>query len=162
MTSSDGILDGLLLLASVGCGLNGGFFFAFSVVVMRALGKRPATEGIAAMQTINVVVLNPWFLGAFFGTAVLCIAAIVWAALDWAGWRSAWMLAGGVLYLVGTIWVTMRFNVPRNDALARATPSGADGAALWGDYLETWTAWNHVRTAAAILASCSFGVALLG
>jgi uncharacterized membrane protein len=161
MTFGDGLLDGLVLLASAGCGLNGGFFFAFSVVVMRALGGRPPPEGIAAMQAINVVVLNPWFLGAFFGTAVLCIAAIARAALDWAAWRSAWMIAGGLSYLVGTIGVTMRFNVPRNDALARAMPSGADGAALWAGYLDAWTAWNHVRTAAAVLASLLFGIALL-
>ena len=37
-TSADSLFHGLGLLASLGCGLNGGFFFAFSVVVMRALG----------------------------------------------------------------------------------------------------------------------------
>jgi uncharacterized membrane protein len=71
------------LLASLGCGLNGGFFFAFSVVVMRALAERPAAEGIAVMQCINVVVLNRWFLGIFFGTGVLCLAAIILAVGSW-------------------------------------------------------------------------------
>ena len=159
-TSADSLFHGLGLLASLGCGLNGGFFFAFSVVVMRALAERPAPEGIAVMQRINVVVLNRWFLGVFFGTAVLCLAAIILAALSWAELRSAWLIAGSVLYLVGTILVTMRFNVPRNEALKRVAPSSAEAASLWADYLVTWTAWNHVRAAAAFLASACFGIGL--
>jgi hypothetical protein len=63
LTSADTMFHDLALLASLGCGLNGGFFFAFSVVVMRALAERPVPEGIAVMQCINVVVLNRWFLG---------------------------------------------------------------------------------------------------
>jgi uncharacterized membrane protein len=160
LTSVDTVFTGLALLASVGCGLNSGFFFAFSVVVMRALAKRPAPEGIAVMQCINVVVLNRWFLGVFFGTAVLCLAAIILAASRWGESRAAWLLAGGVLYLVGTILATMRFNVPRNEALKRVAPSSAEAASLWADYLVTWTAWNHVRAAAALLASACFGIGL--
>lgn len=151
----------LSLLASLGSGLIGGFFFAFSVVVMRALARRPAPEAIAAMQAINVVVLNGWFLGAFFGTAVICLCAILLAALTWSGQTSAWLLIGGLLYLVGTIGVTMRFNVPRNEALKRAAPTSSEGEALWADYLVTWNAWNHVRALAAILAAACFGMALL-
>jgi uncharacterized membrane protein len=159
-TGHDPLLEVLALLATVGCGLNGGFFFAFSVVVMRALGKRPAPEAIAAMQEINVVVLNRWFFGAFFGTAVLCLAAIVVAAIRWGDHAAPWLLGGGLMYLAGTIWVTMQFNVPRNEALKRVSPSDADGARLWNDYLVTWTAWNHVRAAAAVLAAACFGMAL--
>ena len=160
MTSADSLFQGLALLASLGCGLNGGFFFAFSVVVMRALAQRPAPEGIAAMQSINVVVLNPWFLGLFFGTAGLCVVAAILGSLNWSEPRAAWWLAGSVLYLVGTILVTMRFNVPRNQALKRAAPSSDEAASLWADYLVTWTSWNHVRTAAASLASACFAIGL--
>ncbi len=139
----------------------GGFFFAFSVVVMRALARRPAPESIATMQSINAVVLNAWFLGVFFGTAVICIVAIALAALNRIEHAAPWLLTGGLLYLVGTIWVTMRFNVPRNEALKRMSPSSGEGTTVWADYLVTWTAWNHVRAVAAILATACFGIALL-
>ncbi len=154
------ILRCLALLASLGSGLIGGFFFAFSVVVMRALAKRPVPEAIATMQTINVVVLNAWFLGAFFGTAVISVAALIVSTLTWGQPQAAWLLAGALLYLVGTILVTMRFNVPRNEALKRLSPGSAEGATLWKDYLASWTAWNHVRTGAALVAAACFGVAL--
>jgi uncharacterized membrane protein len=63
-------LDLLTLVAALACGLAAGFFFAFSICVMQALGKIPAPQGIAAMQSVNVVVLNPWFLTVFMGMAV--------------------------------------------------------------------------------------------
>jgi uncharacterized membrane protein len=158
------VVDRLLFVmtfASVlGCGLISGFFFAFSILVMRALGNLPPAHGIAAMQSINVVVINPWFLASFFGTAVICVFAIVASILRWHDQRALYWLIGGILYLVGTVLVTGLFNVPRNNALAALEPDGSDAARLWTDYLSSWTAWNHVRTAAAFLAAILFAIAL--
>jgi uncharacterized membrane protein len=33
---------------------------------MKSLVKLPPTQGIAAMQSINVVVINRWFMSVFF------------------------------------------------------------------------------------------------
>ncbi len=41
------------------------------------------------------------------------------------------LLLGSLLYLVGTIGVTMVFNIPLNNALAAARPETAEAAALW-------------------------------
>jgi uncharacterized membrane protein len=65
----DGCPRVLTLTSAVGAGLVAGIFFAFSSFVMKALDRLPPAQGIAAMQSINVAVLNPWFLGAFLGTA---------------------------------------------------------------------------------------------
>lgn len=54
------MLDVLALVAAVGSALIGGAFFAFSSFVMGALGKLPPAQGVAAMQSINVVVINPF------------------------------------------------------------------------------------------------------
>ena len=67
----------LLLLCAIGAGLIGGVFFAFSAFVMKALARLPAREAVAAMNAINVAVVNALFLGVFLGTAVLCAAAAV-------------------------------------------------------------------------------------
>ncbi len=40
----------------LGSALVGGVFFAFSSFVMKALARVPSPEGIAAMQSINVVI----------------------------------------------------------------------------------------------------------
>jgi uncharacterized membrane protein len=150
----------LTLVSALGSGLMAGVFFAFSAFVMGALARLPAAQGIAAMQSINVVVLNPLFLGAFVGTGLACLVLSVVAVVSWDRPGTANLVAGAVIYLFGTIGVTRMFNVPRNDALARVDPLSIDGATLWADYVASWTAWNHVRTAAALLAAASLTLAL--
>jgi uncharacterized membrane protein len=150
----------LTLAAALGCGLVAGVFFAFSAFVMRALTRLPPEAGIAAMQSINVVVLGSWFMVAFLGTAAVCTAALVVAVLRWREPGAVQLLAGAVLYLGGSLLVTIRFNVPRNEALAAVSPGDPEAARLWAGYLAGWTAWNHVRTVAALGAAASFGMAL--
>lgn len=145
-------------VAALGSALVAGLFFVFSIAIMKALGALPPPQGIAAMQSINVVIVNPWFLVAFFGTAVVGVVA---AVAGWGGAGGAWALAGAVVYVVGSLLATMVFNVPMNNALARAAASSPEGAALWSDYLVRWTAWNHVRTVASLAATGCFIAALV-
>lgn len=63
---------GLIVGSALGCGVAGGAFFAFSTFIMRALARLPAPQGIAAMQSINVVVITPLFMMALFGTGAAC------------------------------------------------------------------------------------------
>jgi len=157
----DGLLFPLTLLSALGCGLIAGAFFAFSTFVMQALGRLPPPQGIAAMQSINIVVINPWFLGVFLGTAVVCVLLAVSALLIWSEPAAIYLLVGSVLYFAGTFLVTMVFNVPLNKALAVADPASAEGANLWSKYLVSWTAWNHLRAGAALIAMASFILAQL-
>jgi len=153
------MLDFVTLVSAAGSALIAGSFFAFSTFVMSALGKIPPPQGIAAMQSINIVVINPWFMTPFVGTAVLCVVVAVASLVRWHDPGAGYLLLGAVLYVVGTFLVTMVFNVPRNDALAKVTPASEEAAKLWVAYLSTWTAWNHVRTIAALGAMVSFTVA---
>lgn len=150
----------LTLFAALGCGLIAGAFFAFSAFVMKALARLPVAQGIAAMQSINIAVLNAWFLTVFLGTAVLCLVIIILAFPRWPQSQSLYLLIGSVLYLAGSLLVTRAFNIPKNDALATLTPAHPDSADLWADYLSTWTTWNHVRTVASLAAAASFSLAL--
>jgi uncharacterized membrane protein len=134
----------LNLVAALGCGLIAGVFYAFSSFVMRALGRLPATGGVGAMQSINVVVLNPVFLGTFVGTALVCGLAMIAALLRWHDQQSVYMLVGGVLYLGGTFLVTIAFNVPWNNALEAVTAEDPGGANVWAKYRVQSTAWNHI------------------
>ncbi len=156
---TDHLLALLTLLSALGCGLIAGVFFAFSTFVMSALGRLPPAQGAAAMQSINRAVINLLFMLALFGTGAACLLLAVGALLTWQDAGAAWLLAGSLLYLAGPILVTMAFNVPLNNALAAAVPSSPDGEALWARYLVRWTAWNHLRTIAALAAAASLTVA---
>jgi uncharacterized membrane protein len=156
------LLFTLTLIAALGCGLVAGVFFAFSAFVMKALARLPAAHGIAAMQSINVTVLNPWFMLAFFGTGLVCVLALIFALLRWGQPGAVYLLAGSALYLLGSLLVTIVFNVPRNERLARLAPAAPDAASAWLRYVASWTAWNHVRTVASLAAAAAFIVALAG
>jgi uncharacterized membrane protein len=140
--------------------LIGGVFFAFSTFIMRALARLPANEGIAAMQSINIVVINPLFLSVFVGTAVAGVVLVISSLLKWHNSESVYLLAGGVLYVIGTFLVTMIFNVPRNNVLAVLAPTSPEAAGYWAEYVSSWTAWNHVRTVAALAAAASISMSL--
>jgi len=150
------LLPILTFLAALGSGLMAGFFFAFSATVMWALGRIPPASGIAAMQAINVVVLNPLFLGTFFGTALLSLVLDIVALMDWSAPWSGYLVAGSLLCFVGTFLVTLLFNVPLNNTLAAMKPDSTEGKAVWTHYLRVWTAWNHVRTVAPLAAMAAF------
>jgi uncharacterized membrane protein/ketosteroid isomerase-like protein len=150
----------LTFVSALGSSLVAGIFFAFSNFVMKALAGVPPAQGIKAMQSINVVVLNRWFFALFFGTAVGCLALAVFSFVRWQRPGTGYLLVGSLLYLIGTILVTIACNVPLNDALAAVDPSSADAGSVWTNYLKTWTAWNHVRTTAALAAAASFIIPL--
>jgi uncharacterized membrane protein len=149
------------ILAVLGAGLIAGVFFAFSSFVMKALARLPAAQGIGAMQAINVVVLNPWFLGAFMGTAVLSLVMIVLALLQWDQSAAVFQLAAGMSYLIGTFLVTLFGNVPLNNGLAARPAGSASSVPEWERYLDEWTRLNHVRSAAAAVATLLFLLGLI-
>ena len=156
----DGLLFGITLAAAVGAGLVGGVFFAFSNFVMQALGRLRPSEGAAAMQAINITVINPLFMTALFGMGPVSLVLAGWGIADLDEPYAGWLIAGGAIYVIGEIVVTGAYNVPRNNALARVDPASEEGARVWGTYLVEWTRANHVRTAAGLGACALFAVAL--
>lgn len=147
--------------AAIGCGVVAGIFFAFSSFVMAALGRLPSDHGIAAMNAINVTVINPGFFLAFFGTAALCLLASGGVVLRWTATGGMLVLLASLIYLAGCIAVTLLRNVPLNNALAAVTPGTPEAAALWTRYLGEWTFWNTVRTVAPVVSAVLFTMALL-
>jgi uncharacterized membrane protein len=155
---SDSLFSYMVLFTTLGCGLLAGVFFAFSTFVMKALGRLPPSQGIAAMKSINVTVINPWFMTVFLGMAATCMILVSSALVVRARPGAIYLLIGGLFYLVGTFLITVLFNVPWNDALAAVKADSAEGAKLWGDYLSSWAAWNHVRTITALVAATLFSI----
>jgi uncharacterized membrane protein len=156
----DRFLFTLTLVTALGCGLNAGVFFAFSSFVIKALARLHPAQGVAAMQAINVAAITPAFMAALFGTAVACGILAVWALFAWDERFAPYLLVGSLLYLVGTVLLTIAYHVPRNEALARVEPHGADAESHWVRYLLGWTAWNHVRAAASIAGAATLTIAL--
>jgi uncharacterized membrane protein len=154
-------MDMLILCTAIACAAMGGVFFAFSSFVMRALARMPPAQAVAAMQSINIVAVTPVFMIALFGTAATCVVVGIGAVTDWQGVRSGYLLTGSLSYVIGSIAMTIACNVPLNNALAGLDPKSSDALEFWPAYVRQWTAWNHVRTVAGLLAAALLALAIM-
>ena len=145
---------GAALLAIVFTGAIFGFFYAWVCSTMWGLDAIDPRHAIAAMQGMNASVRNGVFALAFFGTPfVLALAAGL--AFQSRMRRAALLLAlAAAIYLGFGLVLTLRVNVPMNEALARiAIPEDVDEArAIWSAYSGPWQTWNVVRTLASGLS----------
>lgn len=134
-----------LLGATITMGLVAGVFALYAHTIMPGLKKTDDRTFVAAFQSIDRAIVNPWFmLTAFLGALAFTIAAAVTnrgtSALPWIA------VALG-LYLVAFV-VTLAVNVPLNDALkAAGNPNHIrDLAGVRARLHESrWAAWNLVR-----------------
>ena len=162
MSLSLSTLAVVALLAAVGCGLMAGLFFAFSNFVMRALSRLSPGSAVAAMNSINREIANPLFLLLFFSTPVACLFLVGYAFVYPQVPTRALLLAGGAIYLVGALLVTVVCNIPRNKALAHVDPASAAAESAWSSFFRVWVRWNHVRSIASLLAAICFIGAFAG
>ncbi|AXK33911.1 DUF1772 domain-containing protein [Streptomyces armeniacus] len=143
-----------LAVATVLTGLMAGIYAAFSIAVMPGLARVDDAVFVRSVRSINVRILNGWFLSAFLGALVFSGLAAVLHLGD--GPVAAWAGAGCALY-AGTLVTTFRINVPLNDALEAALDAGgetADPAPVRARFEAPWTRWNAVR---AVLATAALG-----
>ena len=150
----------ILISAALGSGLIAGLFCSFSNFIMQALSEIPPKKGISAMQSINLVIVKPAFLFVFLGTGVACALAIGFGWEQLGDTALVCAAAGGATYLLGSIVVTIAFNVPLNNRLAAVDPQSEEGAKMWEIYLLRWTRWNHVRSIATIISTLLLIVAV--
>lgn len=151
----------LAVAAILGAAIIGGVFFAFASFIMSALARLPSSEGIGAMQSINITVLNRSFLAVFMGTTVVAVLVAVLAIGNWAMPSAPFFLTGALSYVAGTFLVTGLGNVPLNDQLAVVSPSDSSAVAVWRRYLVRWTLLNTIRTVAAVIAALMFAIGVL-
>lgn len=155
-------MDTLILGIAIASAAMGGIFFAFSSFIMPAFGNLQPSEGIRAMQRINIDVFCWSFSLLFFGLPLAFISLGLYGLWQWNSLDSVYLLSSGLVYLVGCLVVTGVGNVPLNEKLARVNPESSQGAALWSRYLTQWTRWNHVRTVACLAASLFLTLRVLG
>ncbi|MDH5258575.1 MAG: DUF1772 domain-containing protein [Gammaproteobacteria bacterium] len=146
----------LSLLTGVGSVVMAGVFFAFSSFVMTALGNIQTSEGIRAMQRINIDVFSWSFAFLFFGVPIAAFVLGVYSIFNLSDPKALYYLMGSVIYLVGSFVVTGLGNVPLNNMLARIDSEASSAIDDWQKFIVTWTRWNHVRTGASLIAGLLF------
>lgn len=141
-----------LIAATVGAGLVAGLFFAFQTAVMPGLARTDDRTFVAAMQDMNVAILNPVFLTVFTAPLIAFVVAAV------TGPSRAWVIAAGVLYLAMFV-ITVAGNIPLNDALL-AVGATQDAAALETARQAFEDPWNRLHLVRTVAVVASFGCCL--
>jgi len=140
-----------LLGATFTMGLSAGVFALYAHTVMPGLKRTDDRTFVAAFQSLDRSIMNPWFLGGtFLGALVLSGAA---AVTNRGQDAFPWTIAAVALY-GGVVVITMAVHVPLNDAVkAAGNPAGIDVAAVRARFHEgRWAAWNGVRVAGSLAA----------
>lgn len=146
----------LLWFGAIGCGIMAGVYFTFSAFAMKSLAGIDASAGIAAMQSINDVILRSAFMPLFFGTSLAAAIAVLLYVVSPGSSGGIWMALAGGIYFAGMFLCTVFFNVPLNNKLKDVDPTSSLGEEVWNMYLRVWTRWNHVRTLTSTIASAFF------
>ena len=149
------------VIAITGSALMAGLWFFCSTALMPALANRPVPEAIAAMQEVNVVILNPVFGLVFGGTTLLSLVLTIVTFFRLDRPASGLLLAAAIVFFVGTFVVTMALNVPLNDQLAAVDPASAAGAEVWENFLSRWNLWNNVRLLSSTASVVLFAIYLI-
>ena len=149
---SELIVPALLWFCAIGSAVMGGVYFAFSFFIMASFAQIEQSQGIAAMQSINRVIVRSLFMPLFFGTTSASAALVAIALTQRETPGSSAMLAAGIIYIVGMFVCTAARNVPLNNALDAVDPQSVAAVPVWERYLKEWTRWNHVRTVACVVA----------
>lgn len=141
-----------LALGLLAAGWSAGFFWAWSFTVMPGFAAAPPEAAVASMRAVNANIAGPGFAFVFFGPLPLALLAAVLAFAAGSGAAGWTALAAAAVYGAGVIGVAFAANIPLNNALAAASLAAETADETWRGFAEPWTAWNHLRTAAASLA----------
>jgi uncharacterized membrane protein len=150
----------MLWTAALSSGLIAGVYFAFSAFIMQAFARLETEQSVAAMNSINEIILRSLFMPLFFGSTFVSLMLVVIALMHWGEEGSGLTLTAGAVYFIGMFICTVVFNVPLNNRLAGMQGRSVDAGPVWTRYLTTWTGWNHVRTVSS-LATCILSIWVL-
>src|SRR4051812_18196240 len=131
-----------LMAATLTMGLATGAFALYAHTIMPGLKKTDDRTFVAAFQSMDRAIINPWFmLTAFLGALAFTVAAV---ALNVGRDALPWVALALGLYVVAVI-ITFAVNVPLNDAI-KAAGSAHPSAARAHFHEARWAAFNLVRT----------------
>ena len=151
----------VLFLTILLLGLVAGLLYSYSCSVNPGLKALPDKEYLAAMQSINAAIQNPWFFISFMGLHILFPFALRQVYVSQSTTSFYFFVAAAALYYIAVFGVTVAGNVPLNNKLAGFSFSAATAADISSMRLifeKPWNTYHSVRTTAAIL---SFGCTIL-
>jgi len=152
----------VLFFAIETVGLSAGLLYAYAVSVIPGLKNIPGKSYLEAYQSINRAILNPAFFIVFFGSLILMVISI-WFQYKVQVNLAFWLITGGtIIYLVGTLGVTIMGNVPLNESLDALKINALSSEELENARLSFESKWNQLNTVRTVFSVIAFMMLLLG
>lgn len=147
--------NAVVFITVVFSGLIAGLLFSYQISVNNGLRALSDSEYVKAMQSINVVIVNPVFVICFIGLVFLFPISSYFLFKEGTTQLFYLMLGACLVYLTGVICVTFFGNIPLNNQLAgfdivNALPD--EVAAMRKAFENKWNQFHLIRTVAAIVA----------
>lgn len=142
----------ILVLTATFTGLMAGLFYAWSFSVMLGFARLNDREFVSAMQKTNRAIQNPVFFAAFFGAPILLIISTF---LHFGLPRFVLLFTATLIYLVGTLGITIFGNVPMNNRLDQFNLESATEGEITeqrANFERRWNNLNTIRTVTSTLA----------
>ncbi len=141
-----------LFIAIVLTGLSAGLFYAWEVSVIPGTKRIQDITYVETMQSINRAIINPAFMLVFLGTFFTQLFSLY----QYRGTSvCVVILIATLIYLAGTLLVTIFGNVPLNDALDVLQIDKLSTSELHYQrtfYESKWNVFHTIRTIFSVLA----------
>jgi uncharacterized membrane protein len=142
-------------------GLISGLLFSFACSVNLGLKSLGDIEYIKAMQSINTAIQNPYFLISFTSLLLVLPISTYLHFRPETDTSFYYMLAATLIYFIGVFGITMYYNVPLNEQLAKfnsLTRTTIEISSIRQSFEKNWNYYHIIRTIASII---SFGLTIL-
>lgn len=136
-------------------GLIAGLLFSYSCSVNHGLKALADHEYIKAMQAINVAIQNPLFLISFMGLLLVFPISSYMLYKQLIDTSFCLMLLAMIIYFVGVFGITLFYNVPLNEQLAKfnlSTASRDEITQMRQLFENPWNSHHQYRTIASIIS----------
>lgn len=144
----------LFLLTASLTFLLAGVFFGYVTSVNGGLSRLKNSEYIKAMQSINIVIINPFFMSVFIGSVIL-LPLITFINRNDSD-KFAVLLIASVIYIFGSFILTIAGNIPLNEELAKIDLSKSSEDELQSarnKFEKPWNNLHFIRTIASIISA---------
>lgn len=151
----------ILIIAALLTALVAGLFFSYSFSVIPGLGKLHDKEYIAAMQSINREIQNPFFFSVFFGAFFTLPLASCIYFLAKQKQIAILILAATVVYSFGVMAITIFGNVPLNVTLENFIIEGKSSEQINFTRMNFEPQWNQLNLMRTFCSTLSLVLVLL-
>ncbi len=138
---------------TVSSGLMAGLLYGWTVSVIPGLRRIPDSAYITTMQNINRAIINPAFIVPFMGLSVELTSGAISRFREGETRRGLLMAGAAATYAIGVVGVTIRRNVPLNNALDIFDSDSSSRSAIAArrhSYESSWNRWHYLRTVASV------------